>query len=710
MRLNKHFVIIAFLAATAVLFVTLVLNSNSIVQAQVVMCTPVDQINTSSFNGCCGGNCGGCPTNQLCNIANGACVSKFSCNPNTGSASTNSKVTGQTLRSVFHEEGDFVNQLMSSLYKFGVTNPQGGVVYSDNTIDNFCISTKFTDIIRFTADSGNVFGGSENLFYGCATGTNRAIDGVLGLQYCCPSFGSQKGAILQDGASVRYCCPADSTGVSDVNGKKFCQTPSNTINPPEGIPVKSLKDPLGAVPINRNDVWYRDQVSNNCSSNFGPDLQGTTPTTPPGELTGGYKLIDSGISCVNSRGKCGPGYVNIQDAVDGGQIQTATNLTSSDFSDLVKDTYGSDNYPKLCIKDDIKYGITVYLANPTNVESASRPFYFGSPVNARFCPAGLVSSQGESKTFVGVTTVAGAWGCCRPGQRFAYTRNDAAAATTQQEGGCCDGSASHIEVDSANGVKRCINDANQIVGVVDNPAGFQGIPIGLASGNVDTTTKPSDPGYDSVSTLIKFGTDIVNKQICPTSTACAIVGGNTIVKASDLINTANLTCTKCFADGEIIAVNESTNSMKICNASAAAGTAPFTEEGRCNNSTTDTIACAVNGKYNKTNQDGTPSNYTLCCACRESGGVWTGIGCTDTTPLGLITGIIRIVFGVVGGIALLQLIIAGVMYQTGDEARIKSARDSIIKTLTGLAVLVFSILILRIIGINLLDVVPAGTI
>jgi len=50
------------------------------------------------------------------------------------------------------------------------------------------------------------------------------------------------------------------------------------------------------------------------------------------------------------------------------------------------------------------------------------------------------------------------------------------------------------------------------------------------------------------------------------------------------------------------------------------------------------------------------------------------------------------------------------MYQTGDEARIKAARESIIKTLTGLAVLVFSILILRIIGINILDVLPVGSV
>jgi len=40
----------------------------------------------------------------------------------------------------------------------------------------------------------------------------------------------------------------------------------------------------------------------------------------------------------------------------------------------------------------------------------------------------------------------------------------------------------------------------------------------------------------------------------------------------------------------------------------------------------------------------------------------------------------------------------------------KHVEFHIIKTLTGLAVLVFSILILRIIGINILDVLPVGSV
>ncbi|MDQ6985449.1 MAG: hypothetical protein Q9M91_06875 [Candidatus Dojkabacteria bacterium] len=102
--------------------------------------------------------------------------------------------------------------------------------------------------------------------------------------------------------------------------------------------------------------------------------------------------------------------------------------------------------------------------------------------------------------------------------------------------------------------------------------------------------------------------------------------------------------------------------------------------------------------------------FVLCNNCIEQGGIWIAIGCLDVTPLGIVTGMIRIAFGVMGGVALIQLILAGLMYQSGQEAKITEAREKFFATLAGLAVLVFSVVILRIIGINVLDVIPDGSI
>jgi hypothetical protein len=105
-----------------------------------------------------------------------------------------------------------------------------------------------------------------------------------------------------------------------------------------------------------------------------------------------------------------------------------------------------------------------------------------------------------------------------------------------------------------------------------------------------------------------------------------------------------------------------------------------------------------------------PAQRAQCENCVNQGGIWTAIGCVDPTPIGLITGLIRIGFGVMSGVALLQAIYVGILYQMGDEGRIQKAKGQLIATLSGIAVLVFSVLILRIIGVNVLNVIPSGLI
>ena len=119
-----------------------------------------------------------------------------------------------------------------------------------------------------------------------------------------------------------------------------------------------------------------------------------------------------------------------------------------------------------------------------------------------------------------------------------------------------------------------------------------------------------------------------------------------------------------------------------------------------NNSISDTIAAY--------RSDG--ENREALITCRERGGIYTAIGCVDPTPIGILTGLIRVAFGVTGGVALIQLIMAGIAYQSGQEEKIQEAKKRVFATIGGLAVLVFSVLILRIIGVNVLDVLPIGSI
>lgn len=100
--------------------------------------------------------------------------------------------------------------------------------------------------------------------------------------------------------------------------------------------------------------------------------------------------------------------------------------------------------------------------------------------------------------------------------------------------------------------------------------------------------------------------------------------------------------------------------------------------------------------------------FNQCKGCIEDGGTWTGIGCILTTIEGIFNSIIRIVLGVMGGVSLLRLIILGFQYQFAGEEQIKPAVQDILATLGGLLLVIFSVVILRFIGVNLLDIVPPG--
>jgi hypothetical protein len=100
--------------------------------------------------------------------------------------------------------------------------------------------------------------------------------------------------------------------------------------------------------------------------------------------------------------------------------------------------------------------------------------------------------------------------------------------------------------------------------------------------------------------------------------------------------------------------------------------------------------------------------FTQCKTCIENFGTWTALGCISTTAQGVFNTLIRIALGIMGGVALLRLIYLGYLYNFGSEDKIKPATQDILATLGGLLVVIFSVLILRIIGVNVLDIVPPG--
>ncbi|MEO6728931.1 MAG: hypothetical protein ABIM99_03335 [Candidatus Dojkabacteria bacterium] len=448
---------------------------------------------------------------------------------------------------------------------------------------------------------------------------------------------------------------------------------------------------------------------------------------------------DTGLSCIRKFGDCPTGFKTlIEELQSDSFILTGNNLSSSSFQGSLAQAYGTNGLYNTCVSTQYNKVITIFTSNEATQAGASRnddiPKIADRDV-PRLCEPNTFPSSADD--MVGPGIPAPGWGCCPSNYNYVSQKglseinlsqgSSSALRPDQRMSGCCpkvDGIEAHEWLpDGLNGSHCMIaidrNDIQKSQPLQPNGATIPEFPNNTGEFSIYGKPLGKNQVNDS-GPVLRNATQDPNLYICPEGSACVadpsadFYGTSTDSSGSQKglascsatpiggDNSSPTSKVKCYAEGEFIGTIDQ-GGVKLVRKCSASSAKFYVDVKACNNSLSDELACRGVGKVSET-------NYKLCCNCREAGGVWTGIGCTDTSPLGIITGIIRIVFGVVGGIALLQIIIAGIMYQTGDEARIKAARESIIKTLTGLAVLVFSILILRIIGINILDVLPVGSV
>ena len=86
--------------------------------------------------------------------------------------------------------------------------------------------------------------------------------------------------------------------------------------------------------------------------------------------------------------------------------------------------------------------------------------------------------------------------------------------------------------------------------------------------------------------------------------------------------------------------------------------------------------------------------------------VQTGIGEISTEPQGFVKRIFSFVLGIAGGIALILIMISGykLMASQGNPEQITAARDQLISAIVGLLFIIFSFVILEIIGVDILKI------
>lgn len=102
------------------------------------------------------------------------------------------------------------------------------------------------------------------------------------------------------------------------------------------------------------------------------------------------------------------------------------------------------------------------------------------------------------------------------------------------------------------------------------------------------------------------------------------------------------------------------------------------------------------------------SEAQKCSRCMfEKGGFYTAIGCIPLNLSSFITDyILNIGIGIAGGVALLCIFYSAFRMQTsmGNAEAIKKAQENLTACITGLIIIIFSVLILKIIGVSVLRI------
>lgn len=100
-----------------------------------------------------------------------------------------------------------------------------------------------------------------------------------------------------------------------------------------------------------------------------------------------------------------------------------------------------------------------------------------------------------------------------------------------------------------------------------------------------------------------------------------------------------------------------------------------------------------------------------CDSCIVGGGVWTGIGCVQGSINEFIgQTVFGMGIGLAGGFSLLCIIYAAFMMQSsqGNPEKLKKAQEMITSCIMGLMLIIFSVFILKLIGVNILKIPGFG--
>ena len=87
-------------------------------------------------------------------------------------------------------------------------------------------------------------------------------------------------------------------------------------------------------------------------------------------------------------------------------------------------------------------------------------------------------------------------------------------------------------------------------------------------------------------------------------------------------------------------------------------------------------------------------------------GIWTAVGCIPTTAEGIVQSFITLSIGIAGGFAVLLILFGSfiVSTSTGNPDKLKSGQDMIVAAISGVVFILFSVILLQVIGVEILRI------
>lgn len=101
------------------------------------------------------------------------------------------------------------------------------------------------------------------------------------------------------------------------------------------------------------------------------------------------------------------------------------------------------------------------------------------------------------------------------------------------------------------------------------------------------------------------------------------------------------------------------------------------------------------------------TQHSKCTSCFSKGGAWTALGCLGgETPNDFIASLIRLGTGLGGGVAFLLILFSGFqrIMSAGNPEKLHEAKDLMTAAISGLLLIIFSIFLLRLIGVDILRI------